>query len=359
MHENQLVLDLCKFKQPDTGRIASAFSEPLDLPNILGQLLFHRIGGIAYYVFEQCGLLPKLNREFRNPLKMVYDASRERTNSFLQAEDMLAEIFADVPFPCAFLKGALLSKIYPVGLRTSNDFDILINQQDVQAITELLTKHGFTQGFLRNDVFTPATRSDILYARMNKGETVPFVKRIDLPHMPWLEVDVNFSLDFKAAQENDAVQRILSRTEKTIVTENGALQTLLRTDFLIHLCTHLYKEATTYFWVNAQRDLSLYKFVDIYLFLELYLDVQYADELALAINEYDLINECFYTLYYTRELFGLENALLDKLIEKITPEKLYALRLVFAPKEKKVYQFDIDYIDYLFHPNRLSCLTEV
>jgi hypothetical protein len=170
---------------------------------------------------------------------------------------------------------------------------------------------------------------------------------------------VNFSLDFKAAQNNDAVAQILSHAEPAIITECGTLPTLSRVDFLIHLCAHLYKEATTYFWVNVQRDLSLYKFVDIYLFFELHLDGQFAAELAQAIHDYGLQNECFYTFYYTRELFGLNNAILDQLITDIQPENIEILHQIYDPKERKVFRFDMNYIDYLYHPNRKACLTEV
>ncbi|MBQ2775247.1 MAG: nucleotidyltransferase family protein [Clostridia bacterium] len=357
--ENKIILELSKPQNFDKSAVVSAFSKPLDLPYILGQLLFNRVGGNAYHALRDCELLPRINREFRNPLKMIYESSVARTESFLKAEEMLSEIFVDADFPYALLKGALLSQIYPIGLRTSNDFDILINQQDVQRITDLLIANGFKQGFLRNDNFTPATRSDIIFAKMNKGETVPFVKRIDLPHMPWLEVDVNFSLDFKAKQETDVVKDFLSRTEKSIKLKNGALPTLSHSDFLIHLCAHLYKEATTLHWVNVQRDLSLYKFSDIFLLLDLYLDESFVNDLVETIFKYDLKDECYYTFYYTRELFDISNPLLDTLIEQIKPEDEEVIKQVYDPAQKKTYKFDINYIEYLFNSNRLSCLKEV
>ena len=357
--ENKIILELSKPQGFDKNAIVSAFSKPLDLPYILGQLLFNRVGGNAYHALRESEFLKSINREFRNPLKMIYEASVARTESFLKSEEMLGEIFKNADFPFALLKGALLSRIYPIGLRTSNDFDVLINQQDVQKITDLLIANGFKQGFLRNDSFTPATRSDIIFAKMNKGETVPFVKRIDLPHMTWLEIDVNFSLDFKATQENDVVRDFLSRTEKSINLENGALPTLSRADFLIHLCAHLYKEATTLHWVNVQRDLSLYKFSDIYLFLDLYLDEPFVDELVETVLKYDLKDESYYTFYYTRELFSLNNPLLDSLIEKIKPDNTDVIKQVYDPVGKKTYAFDMDYTEYFFNSNRLSCLKEV
>jgi hypothetical protein len=378
--ENALILDLCKFQSRDAETIAVAFSAPLNLPYILGQLLFHRVGGVAYHKLKVCELLTKLNREFRNPLSMIYDAFTERTRSFLRAEETLTDIFVNADFPFALLKGAYLAQLYPVGLRTSNDFDVLIRPQDVQKITDLLKSNCFAQGFLRaggqrplEDVpninstktrvlgsqncgdytFTPATRAEIVYARMNKGETVPFVKQIDLPHMRYLEIDVNFSPDFKA-NSGDVVDKMLSRTEPLIETKCGNLPTLCRADFLIHLCAHLYKEATTFHWVSVGRDLSLYKFVDILLFVD-----NLPADLAARIADLRLQKECAFTFIYTRELFALENSALDALITSITPENTDFLREVFDPQGKRTLCHNLSFTDYLFCPNRLAVLEEV
>ena len=36
-------------------------------------------------------------------------------------------------------------------------------------------------------------------------------------------------------------------------------------DFFLHLCAHLYKEATTLPWIEMHRDMTLYKYCDIYI----------------------------------------------------------------------------------------------
>lgn len=359
LRENAVILNLCKPDSCDSEAVSAAFGTPLNLPYILGQLLFHRIGGIAYHNLSQCGILPKLNREFRNPLGMIYEAFAERTKSFLRAEALLAEVLSEAVFPLALLKGAYLARLYPIGTRTSNDFDVLINPNDVQNISGLLLDRGFTQGFLRAGEFTPATRAEIVYARMNKGETVPFVKQLNLPHMPYLEIDVNFSLGFGSGKDTDAVGAMLSRTESLIETTHGNLPTLCRTDFLIHLCAHLYKEATTFHWVKAGRDLSLYKFCDILLFIDRFMDEDFAERLIISAKELGLQKECYYAFYYTRKLFDIQNALFDVVIAAVRPESTGFMRQIIDPQGKRTLRHDLNFVDYLFHPNRLEILTEV
>ena len=48
--ENQLVIELCKFLDPDAEKIRKLLEETSNYPMILGQLLYNRMGGVAYYV---------------------------------------------------------------------------------------------------------------------------------------------------------------------------------------------------------------------------------------------------------------------------------------------------------------------
>lgn len=356
--EQSLVLELCRFLHPDAPRIAALLKEPLDFPWVLGQLLYNRMGGVAYYTLQKCGLLSQCSREFRNVLRSMYSSYAEQARSFVAAREELAGVLQGVPFPYALLKGGLLCGRYPLGLRTSNDFDLLIEAKDISALAQRLKAAGFAQGSLRGERFVPATRAEIVSSRMNRGETVPFLKRVDLPQMPYCEVDLNFSLDYKARQETDAVARLLSGVSPRIQTEAGPLYTLCPADFLIHLCVHLYKEASVLNWVEMGRDLSLYKFCDLYLLVSEELDETLSWELAAKIEEYGLGRECAYALLHTRELFGVESPVLDRLLERLIPEDSRALREILRPEDGTVYLYDMEFEDWLFCANRKEHLYE-
>lgn len=357
--ENAIILELCKFLDADERKINAAFSNELDLQYILGQLLFNRVGGVAYYTLRECGLLPEVFKEFRNPLKMVYDSSIEKTKSFLAAENMLAELFKGLKADWALLKGAYLLQLYPKGLRVSNDFDLLIKKHDIQDISSLLLKSGFEQGFLDDDTFKHAKRDEIIYRFMSQGESVPFVKRIGLPQFEHIEIDVSFALEFKTPKNNDLADHVLRKTERLIVTDHGLLPTLSKVLFLVHLCANLYKKATTYSFVKAKKDLSLYRFCDLYLFITTFMHHDFAAELIDAVEELELHKECYFALYHTRALFGLHNKFLDAVLDTIQPDDLGYMNRVFDPDTQRIFAYETDFSEYVFHANRMSLLKEV
>ena len=364
--ENAFILELCKFIEPDKEKIADflmnqvgSFAKPLAFPYVLGQLCWHRMGGTAYFVLRECGLLENVNREFESTLKTVYDSGIVKSQSFKKALCELAEILNDVSFPYALLKGAYLVSVYPEGLRTSNDIDLLIGQSDLTEAEKRLKSAGFLQGYINNGAFTPASRAEIISSRMNRGEVVPFIKEIGLPGMPYLEIDVNFSLDFQASQTTDVVDAILRDAQPLIETDQGNLHTLSPADFLLHLCCHLYKEASTYAWVEMERDLSLYKFVDLYLLLWKWTDESIYDSLANRTQEHQQQKAVYYSMVRTRELFEIQNEMLDKLLDSVKPEEPFFMNEIVQPAAKKTFRYDMAYIDWLFTSGRKEKLNEV
>ena len=100
---------------------------------------------------------------------------------------------------------------------------------------------------------------------MTRGETVPYIKKVKFPEMQFLEVDINFSLDYK--QGDTALLEEMMKNTVIEEKDGFCVRTLRRDDFFIHLCAHLYKEATTLPWVEMRRDMTLYKYCDIYMLL--------------------------------------------------------------------------------------------
>jgi len=353
-------LSLCQYLKPEEEIINDLIKDGLDYPYILGQLLFNRVGGAAYYTLDKLSLLGKTNREFKNTLKTVYDANIIKTESFKISLDYLSEIFKDVDFKYALLKGSYLVNLYPIGLRTSNDIDILLNFEDSTSVSMILTENGFIQGNVRNDELLRATRTEIISSQINRGETVPFVKEINLPHMRFLEIDVNFSLDFKPEQNKSIVGKLLENAVPDIKTAGGALYTLSTADFLIQLCVHLYKEASVYNWVEFGRDQGLYKYLDIYLFILMFPDTIVSASLAGKIKAFEIGKECFYALSGARELFpSCNTSELNTLLNAIRPQETEYLNEITSPADSKTYKYDVGFKDWVFSGKRKKLLHKV
>lgn len=357
--ENQLLLDLCKFQSDPFSMPAASYVQSMNLPYLLGQILCNRLGGVAYDALSASGVLSMLNREFRNPLTQIYRQNRKQAESFLNVEAYLAKLFQNAAFPYAFLKGAYLVQLYKLGLRTSNDFDILILPEDLTKVEAILAEAGFVQGEIRDGRIQEASRAQIISSRMNRGETVPWLKACDLPEQPFIEIDLNFSLDFQAKDERQLVKKMLLNAQPLIHTAKGNLYTLAPVDFLIHLCAHLYKEATVINWVKMGRDLTLYKFVDIYLLLSISDGSFLSDALADTIKLYGMEKECYYAVEKTGSLFGMDSEAFIHLQNTIRPADITYLKQIYSPRDKKVYQYDMPFTNWVFTPNRASFLKEV
>lgn len=358
LKEQTVILELCKICDDNREKLAKLLVPELDYPYILGHLMFNRISALAYVKLKEYDLLKGLNREFVNSLKGSYTASKMIADGFKTFLSSLSYMLDGEKRPFALLKGSYLSSLYPYGTRTSNDVDLLINKEDITYFVEKFKSNGYEQGFIRGGEFVAATRKDIIESRLNNGETVPLIKESGLSNLKYFEIDLNFSLDYKAKQKNDMVSVLLNGRENLIETYKGNLPTLNHIDFFIFLCMHLYKEAAVYDWVKQERDMTLYKFVDIYLFLEKFGNKKFLNELGERIKDCGFEKECYYAIVNTCRLFDVCEENITNLILDIAPGDLRYVNRIIYPAEGKIFTYDVDYKEWCFLNNRKEFLHE-
>ena len=351
--EKELFLLLCRYRDTDRKKLFRLIEEGAATPEVLGMLLANRMGGIAYHTLTETALWDRTDREFRNTLRNAALLNEKMNEDFFACLKMLSVELDSCGVPYALLKGAFLCAWYPTGCRTSNDIDVLLAPEDVGKVSAKLKASGFNQGHLKNGVFIPATRQEIIESKMTRGETVPFIKKVTLPYMRYLEVDLNFSLDYKNSADA-GLKEMLNRT--TVKTAGEvAVRTLDPADFLLHLCAHLYKEATTMPWVRMKRDMTFYKFCDLYALLYDYSAAQ-LDELfkrAVALNLQLELYDCVKSV---EAFFGLP----CPLTSARSFEQRLPLRYVVSPKDKKLYRYaEPDVVKRFFAKNRITLLEEV
>lgn len=351
--EKQLFKALCKFKEETFDASLLEFATP----KVLGHIFFNRMQGVAYDTLKKHNLLGKVNREFRNSLCAAYEQNVQKNQSFMYCVKMLLEILSPCTCSIAMLKGAYLCARYPNGYRTSNDVDLLVLAKDVTAIGNYLSNAGFRQGNVRNGEFVPATRQEIIESKMMRGETVPYIKEVNLPFMKFFEVDINFSLDYKNGNA-DTLEKMLNnfcfKHEKDI-----SIPTLSDSDFFIHLCAHLYKEATTLPWIEMHRDMTLYKYCDIYMLLSemTNLHIQKIFERAASLG---MSKVCAYAILETIDLFDMPYDITYKVALNALKEDPAFCRKVISPKEKKILIYQTERAsDRFFMESRAADLKEV
>ncbi len=351
--EKELFKSLCSFKEDE-------FDESLldaASPAVLGHLFFNRMQSVAFGTLKKHGLLGKVNREFKNSLRDAFNQNIEKNNSFFRCVQLVEEALSGCKCKYAMLKGAYLCMAYPEGYRTSNDIDLLVHPNDVTEVGNALIQAGFKQGNIRNGNFEPATRKEIIESKMMRGETVPYIKEINFPAMRFLEVDINFSLDYKHGDTfllDDMINN-------TVIVKFGdyEIHTLRNDDFFIHLCSHLYKEATTLPWVEMMRDMTLYKYCDIYMLLN---DVneEHIDCLFQRAEKLGLEKICAFAVLQTAELFKFKNRYAVKVALKALGKDKDFIHRIVSPKDKKELLFtERSVSERLFANNRKELLREV
>ncbi|MGN1095050.1 MAG: nucleotidyltransferase family protein [Eubacteriales bacterium] len=349
--EKKLFKTLCKFKSADFDEtLLNNASAP-----VLGQLFFNRMQGVAYGTLQNHDLLGKVNREFRNSLQSAYEQNSEKNKSFFECVSMATELIYESKCNAAMLKGAFLCAHYPKGFRTANDIDLLVNQKDVTEIGKTLSHAGFKQGNIRNGQFIPASRGEIIESKMLRGETVPYIKEVNLPYMKFMEIDINFSLDYKNGDEN-LISSMLGR--RCLIEAYGIkIPTLDKIDFFIHLCTHLYKEATTLPWIEMRRDMSLYKYCDIYMLLN-EMSSSDIDDVFIRAASLGAEEMCAYAIFETMDLFDIENTKLSEKTCAILKRNPDLILKVVSPKDNKILFYKTENItERFFSENRMKILT--
>lgn len=354
--ERELFFSLCRFRDPAGESIGRLLQKGADTPWVLGQLFANRMAGAAWSVLESCGLVQRVGREFRTALQNAWTQNKIKNESFYTCVERVTGALGEAACKYALLKGAFLCGWYPPGLRTAHDIDILAAGRDVTSMGEALAASGFVQGYIRGSTFVPAPRQDVISSRMLRGETVPFVARVGLPFMEFAEADINFSLDYKN-DDTGGAEELLRRAE-TVRAGQYTVTTLHKHDFLLHLCGHLYKEAATYPWVQMKRDMTLYKFCDIYALARDYTPTDFAALEARA-RCLQMEEACYYALRLTKTLFAMESAGLAALLRRIAPEDGSLLRRVISPGDGKLYLYKNDDIfRRFFARDRVKMLKE-
>lgn len=326
-----------------------------DIELLTGQIILNRIVNIAYDNMDRF----TLHADIRKSFDILQQKNIKKSNIFRGDLDYLANVLKNVTCEYALLKGAFLStNLYTNGYRTSNDIDILVEAKNVSKIQSLLKENGFKQGYLdHNGNINPATRKQIIESKMNFGETVPFLK---MTQGRVLEVDINFSIDFKPSDNTQLIGELLS-TAVLVTVDTVEFKTLDKFDFLIHLCCHLYKEATTYDWVARRRDLMLYKFSDINVFLHEFGCKDYCSKLLSRIRQFGVEQECYYTFENSSIIYPKINSIegFDGLMKELKPTDLGFMQQIIYPRENKRFKYDMDFEDWFFCPNRIAQLEEI
>lgn len=354
--ERRLIL-LCArgiLKEEHIRDIQAIMADRLDWKEILYQGITHRTLNLMYYHLKNLGLTDKIEEEVLKVMKTQSKVYMFRNKTyFAEIKTIFTELSAN-GIRAAILKGNFLAaKVYPtIETRTFNDLDLLINIEDGGKIISILEKLGYTQGSYdeKSDQIIPSSRKQKLIQQMASYELQESLKKTDNPFVPLFQVDLNFDVLWGGScpYKIDTAE-LLERAIQVDI--DGAKTNILNyEDFLLQLSCHLYKEAVLLNWINDLRDLKIYKFADIMMFIERFSNEIKWDELIAFCHKTNCEKIIYYAFYYVNLMFG--PVVPQKIMAALEPEdKSYLDEYGIENEQPSKWQYD--FFTRIFDTNRV------
>jgi hypothetical protein len=275
--------------------------ESLDWNFIIGNLVHHRLCGYFYFGLGDARL-KKVNNEVRKMMKLIVDAQKLKEIETNNELEQIIKSFETNHVDYAMLKGVSYSTdLYHQGIRRSNDIDILMMENQLDVVDKILKSGGYIQTYSNDDRLVPASRKEILIQRMNYHDIVPYVRNLDENAIQKrMEIDINIHFDSK---ENDITKKVFDYGTVYKKLDKFDLKCLPWETNLAHLCVHFHREATNTLWTEKNRDMVLYKLVDIMNFINHFATEENKSNWTDVITDLNLSKQAYFTLYVLNELY--------------------------------------------------------
>jgi len=171
-------MSLIEKTEKEIEEINAALDEKLDWIKIAGILLNHRLGG--YFLFglgeQQKRKVPK---EIVKALELLSLGQTVRQKELNSEIEKISESLEKTDIRYAGLKGVIFgTEMYQIGMRRSNDIDILVYEEDLDKIDNVLRGLGYIETNNKTTMIEAAKREKVIQ-RMNYHDLVPYIKKID------------------------------------------------------------------------------------------------------------------------------------------------------------------------------------
>jgi hypothetical protein len=354
--EHKIVL-LCSrgtLHESHREELRNMISISLDWKEIFFQATVHRTLNLLFYHLRKLNLLDSVDQEVRRLMEINYKAIGMRNTEYFTQFTKIGEEFNKRGIGAAVLKGMLLcGSVYPaIETRYFNDLDFLVKKSDIKAVTESLTVLGYVQGHYdqKTEKVVEASKKQKIYHQMTTHELQVFLKMSENPFAKVLEVDINHNILWvgNCPYEVDH-ELMLSRLIEVEINGTKALR-LNYEDCLIQLCCHLYKEATILHWIKDLKDLKIYKFADIQIYIEKYGSKINWQDLLLFVKANKLEKVVYYVFHYVNLMY--EETVPAHILVSIEPKnKRFLDEYGIENSEPSVWEFA--FFTRLFDSNRV------
>lgn len=285
-YKTVLKVGLIKKTEIETKEINDILNKKLDWVKIAGILLNHRLGGYFFFGLDE-QQKKKVPREIIRALELLVLGQTIRQKELNPEIEKISERLERTDIRYAGLKGVIFgTEIYPIGIRRSNDIDILVYEKDLDKLDHVLRELGYIQTNNRA-LMIEASKKEKVIQRMNYHDLVPYIKKMD---NKLVEIDINFLFDNKTNLIDKKVFEFGTKIYRGKEYNFRGLKTYTGLSFL---CVHFYREATDDIWIKSKRNVTLYKLVDIINYVRKYKMEMDASALIDVFQSLNIIEKCY------------------------------------------------------------------
>ncbi|HEX3028160.1 MAG TPA: nucleotidyltransferase family protein [Clostridia bacterium] len=353
--ERQLVLKTAvEMDDSQVDELRKALEGNVDWSEVIYQMVTHRTLNMFRYNLKKFNLYDSLEKELQRLMDMQWMVFEERNSYYRQKLGEILKEFEKRSLIVPVLKGNLLaSLVYPaIESRIFNDLDMLMQLDDVEAVVKALEELGYIQGNYdeQNDVIVEVSRKKKVLHQMATHEIHQFLKLSDNKFAKLVEVDVNHDILWKgncpySVPTKDLIKRAIP---VEICDTKGYMLDYI--DNIIQLSCHLYKEACLMIWIASLKDLKIYKFADLYMYIRKFSGLIDWNMLVERVKEYKLDKIVYYNFYYIELMFG--EIVPQSVMNSLKPEDLSYLD-EYAVENKEPSKWEFDFFTRLFDVNRI------
>lgn len=282
----------------------------------------------------------------------AYEGNRRRNQALADEFVKVIRVLNSIDIPYAIRKGQpLIDSLYQdLGARRVGDFDILLSRNALPDFTAAVTELGYQQGrqSANSEQIVPFDRGTRLFWQTNLTNVVlPFVK---LSHRDDVEL---FILDpccnlFQVSSGITADVRdfLDRRVPRTVYGEPSFVMD--ETDQILDACVQLHVEATTLYYIEIGKDLTLLKFLELSELLRA-ADDYVLGELLGRVEAYDCTQSVAWALHHVARIYP--DAVPETLADRFPVLDTSALN-EYGAFDGQSHMWESDFVTRLFDPDR-------
>ena len=280
-------------------------SDDIEWGFFIEQLLKHKLAPLAFVVLKPFfdDAIPMYIGEW---LSTQYYLNKYRTKLSIEMIKPFIEKIETRNIPAVLIKGLSIdSMLYEQDyIKTISDVDVLINEEDADALKAVLDECGFMEGnynYKTNRIECMPRKRKILLC-LTRDHMSEYLVHTGDTIFPAVKVDVSFNNDWIDRGMKSCFDSAIKEPMWVKIENNLRIPTMRYTYHFLYLIMHLYRHACSYRFIERGIGVRLSMFNDIMLFYKKYSYI-IRREFKIVLNDKKVGNQVEWVLFHLDQIY--------------------------------------------------------